>query len=90
MTAFNRDMDHEVYLNSLPLGQCLQVHLSRFRKRDGMAYDSHDLMMEEDWIYFERQITRLPKLKYVTIEYYRDGTMLQEQIRKLRLILNEK
>jgi uncharacterized protein (UPF0276 family) len=87
ITAVNRHMEHEVYVSSLPLERCVQIHLSRHGMQDGMACDTHDYLLDEDWQYFQDQISRLPKLNFVTIEYYQDAAVLQEQLRRLRAVL---
>ena len=87
ITAFNRGMEHERYLGSLPLERCVQVHLSRYGKRDGLAYDAHDLIEEEDWIFISQRTKQLPKLQYATVEYYKSVDHLIVQLQKLRMIM---
>ena len=87
ITAHNRSIDHEAYLATLPLDRCVQVHLSAYGKRNGVAFDAHDAMGVDEWAYFGEQMRRLPHLVYATIEYYKDSTILQEQLRKLREII---
>jgi RimJ/RimL family protein N-acetyltransferase len=59
------------------------VHLSRPRTEARYAADAHNFLHEDDWKYFETVRHRLPALLYVSIEYYRDGLVLLDQIRKL-------
>ena len=87
ITAFNRNTDHEHYVISLPLDRCLQVHLSRYAKRGNVPYDAHECMSDKDWTYFSQQLARLPNLRYATLEYYKDGVILQRQLQRLRSIL---
>ena len=89
ITAINRSIDHEDYIVTLPIERCVQVHLSGYGMRNGVAYDEHNLLTEKNWAYFRQKLCGLHNLKFATIEYYKDGFILQNQLRKLRLILED-
>ena len=84
ISAFNSGMPVERYIDSLPLSRCVQVHLSRSGIRNGKAFDSHMPIEEEDLDFFIESVTRLPQLKFVTIEYYRESEKLVVQLERLR------
>ncbi len=88
ITAVNRKIDHGVYMAKLPTACCLQVHLSGFRIEKGNVVDAHEPLKEEDWGFFSEQLGRLPHLRFVTLEYYKDGPLLKEQLRRLRSVLS--
>jgi uncharacterized protein (UPF0276 family) len=87
ITAVNRGMDHDAYMAKLPMECCLQIHLSGYRIERGIAFDAHEPLKEEDWRFFREQLGRLPHLRFVTIEYYKDGTLLKEELTRLRSVL---
>jgi uncharacterized protein (UPF0276 family) len=87
ITALNRKIDHAGYMAKLPMERCLQVHLSGYRTERGVARDAHEIVKEEDWAFFGEQLGNLPHLRFVTIEYYEDGTLLKEQLKRLRSVV---
>jgi uncharacterized protein (UPF0276 family) len=87
ITAVNRKIDHAGYMAKLPMECCFQVHLSGYRMERGVACDAHELLEEEDWAFFGEQLGNLPRLRFVTIEYYKDGTQLREQLGRLRSVV---
>jgi uncharacterized protein (UPF0276 family) len=67
--------------------RCLQVHLSGYRMERGVARDAHGLVEAEDWAFFSEQLGNLPHLRFVTIEYYKDGAQLKKQLERLRSVV---
>jgi uncharacterized protein (UPF0276 family) len=88
ISAHNRKRDERRYFEELPLAKTRQVHLSRFTVKDGMAIDAHAALEEEDWLFFSQWSARLPLLRYVTVEYYRDPVLLRRQLSRLRECIN--
>lgn len=88
ISTINRKVGLDQYLSGLPLENTVQIHLARHGVRDGVAFDAHEALEGEDWAFFEDWLPRLPKLKYATIEYYKDAATLVGQLKRLRLILD--
>ncbi len=87
ISAHNRKREERHYFEELPLTRTRQVHLSRFAVKDGMAIDAHAALEEDDWLFCHRWLGRLPQLRYVTIEYYKDAAVLRAQLDRLRAFL---
>jgi len=88
ITAHNMGIDEKGYLEALPLNRVVQVHLSKFKEKDGKAIDAHDALINEDFNYFVELLPRLPRLEYVTIEYYKNSNILVRLLKHLSDILN--
>lgn len=89
ITAHNTGCSLEEYLTGLPFGRCEQVHLSRHGvTAGGRAVDAHEALEAEDWALFESLIAAsLPRVRYATLEYYKDCNGLLQQLERLRGIL---
>jgi hypothetical protein len=84
ITAHNTETPFERYLSTLPLADCQQIHLSHCLTEDDGAVDAHAFLEPADWDRFESLSDRLASLQYVTLEYYRDVTLLIDQLHVLR------
>ncbi|HEU6438334.1 MAG TPA: DUF692 family protein [Nitratidesulfovibrio sp.] len=83
ISATNRCQAEGDYLAGFDLRSVIQVHLSRpARKPDGKAVDAHDALQDEDWQAFGQ--LALPRLRWVSVEFYRDANVLCEQLARLR------
>ncbi len=89
ITAYNKKIDFMDYINKLPLDRCKQIHLSSYNIKNGKAIDSHEELTEEDWSTFKNLIKIVNSVEYVTIEYYKDGEKLINQLEKLKGILQK-
>jgi uncharacterized protein (UPF0276 family) len=76
----------ETYLGQLPLDRVRQLHLSGPRRRDGVLFDAHEPLLEEDYGLLEWVLRRSDPLA-LTLEYNRDETALREQLARLRGLL---
>lgn len=89
MTAYNKKIDFKEYIQKLPMKRCLQIHLSRYIVRNEIAIDSHEELQTDNWSNFKNIAETTNILKYVTIEYYKDGNKLLHQLNILRKIQQE-
>ncbi len=89
ITAINKDIDFDEYLNRLPLNKLIQVHLCRYGfTQKKMAYDAHDLPDQDEWNTLEKLALKYPSLKYMTIEYYKDKEKLLAVLSEARKLIN--
>ena len=83
VTSANRKIDYNTYLNELPLDRMMQVHICKPTiNHAGVSYDSHYLPDSKMFKEVENLSKNYSKLKYFTIEYYKDSERL---ISKLKL-----
>jgi uncharacterized protein (UPF0276 family) len=85
ITAYNKKIKYEKYLESLPIKSLAQVHICQPDiNNDGIAYDAHnapeDSMINEMLSYMQC----IDCLKYVTIEYYKDKDTLISSINRIK------
>jgi uncharacterized protein (UPF0276 family) len=76
----------EAYLEQLPLERVRQLHISGPRERDGVLYDAHEVLQENDYALLDWVLRRTEPLA-LTLEYNREASALREQIRLLRGML---
>jgi aminoglycoside N3'-acetyltransferase/uncharacterized protein (UPF0276 family) len=76
-------MDVHEYLQSLPLAQVVQIHVSGPRERDGRLKDVHEQLQEIDYTLLEFVLART-RPQVVTLEYIREQDSLREQLVRLR------
>ncbi|TKJ17324.1 hypothetical protein CEE44_02200 [Candidatus Woesearchaeota archaeon B3_Woes] len=79
--------NQENYISKLPLKRTLQIHISKHGFKKGEIIDAHEELKEEDWNFLKETISKTFKLKYITIEYYKNGTKLIEQLKRLNQII---
>lgn len=89
ISAYNTQQSEECYFESLPIDRVGQVHLSRHSVKNGLALDTHDALLDDDWIFFRNLRPRMPQLNYVTIEYYKDINTLIKLLKRLRIELKD-
>jgi len=77
------------YLNDLPLKRVVQVHVSGPRMRDGRLVDAHESLQEPDYALLNFVLERTQP-QVVTLEYIRKREALQEQLCRLRGILDSR
>jgi uncharacterized protein (UPF0276 family) len=77
----------EDYIVQLPLEKVRQIHLNRPGWRDGRLVDAHLALEEEDYLLFEKILSRCQPWS-VTLEYNHDPGNILSQITRLREILN--
>lgn len=76
-------VEAEWYLAALPLGKVQQLHVSGIRQVDGVWQDSHKSMRERDYELLEWALERC-RPRVVTLEYFREQGLLEEQLHRLR------
>ena len=77
------------YLRDLPLNRVVQVHVSGPRMRDGRLVDAHESLQETDYALLDFVLDRTQP-QVVTLEYTRKRESLQEQLFRLRGILDSR
>lgn len=89
ITAHNKNIPYEKYIDSLPCARALQIHICKHTiDHQGMARDTHEPPDEnvlEEVLTFLR---RFPNISYVTVEYYRDKGILLQSLDQLRSTLD--
>jgi uncharacterized protein (UPF0276 family) len=76
----------EEYLGQLPLDRVRQLHISGPRVRDGVLYDAHEALLEEDYALLEWVLGRTRPLA-LTLEYNREEAELRAELARLRRLL---
>ncbi|MCP4049665.1 MAG: DUF692 family protein [bacterium] len=82
ITALNKNINYQAYLNKLPLKKTVQVHLSK-HAFDEKACDAHDLPDADD-IAEMMDFVRKYNIRYITPEYYKNIDTLIELLKNLR------
>ena len=77
------------YLTGLPLKRLMQIHVSGPRMRDGRLVDMHEPLQETDYALLNFVLERTQP-QVVTLEYTRERQALQEQLFRLRGILDSR
>jgi len=86
VSASRMGMPIERYLGQLPLEQVRQLHISGPRARDGVLFDAHEPLQDEDYALLEWVLRRTEPLA-LTLEYNREELELREQLIRLRGLL---
>ena len=90
VTAHNKNIRFDDYLNALPLNRIIQIHVSKENINDeGIAFDAHDLLGNADIDDIFKFIEGKDRLKYFTVEYYKDADILCTFLKKARRKINE-
>jgi uncharacterized protein (UPF0276 family) len=76
----------ETYLSQLPLERVRQLHISGPRMRDGVLFDAHEALLEEDYALLEWVLQRTQPLA-LTLEYNREEAELCAELERLRVLL---
>ena len=76
----------ETYLSQLPLDRVRQLHISGPRSRDGVLFDAHEALLDEDYTLLEWVLQRTRPLA-LTLEYNREEAELRAELARLRAIL---
>jgi hypothetical protein len=75
------------YLGRLPLEKTRQVHVSGPRQKDGVLFDAHQPLGEEDYNLLEWTLARTCS-EVVTLEYYQEKDPLRQQLSRLAAMLS--
>jgi len=88
VTAHNKKINYDEYLETLPLDKMIQLHICQpGLSGNGMAYDAHDEPNDEMLFNVLSLIKEYPNIKYLTIEYYKDKDILINSINNLRNLI---
>lgn len=87
IAAAYREQHVHAYIESLPLDKVEQIHASGARRKNGLLYDAHEPLQEEEYQLLEWVLQRCQP-EAVTLEYFRDKHALGEQLVRLREIVN--
>lgn len=82
-------MSVENYLERLPLKRIVQIHISGVREKGSHLQDAHEAMQNEDYTILNWVLGK-SEPEVVTLEYIRNRDKLQEQLWKLRMIVDDK
>ncbi len=82
-------VDVYAYLSGLPLERVVQVHVSGPRMCNGSLVDAHEPLQEFDYALLDFVLARTQP-QVVTLEYIRERDALQEQLLRLRDVLNSR
>jgi uncharacterized protein (UPF0276 family) len=77
----------ETYLSQLPLDRVRQLHISGPRMRDGLLFDAHEALLDEDYALLEWVLQRTQPLA-LTLEYNREEAELRAELERLRVVLD--
>ena len=75
------------YLSDLPLDRVVQIHVSGPRMRGGRLVDAHESLQEPDYALLDFVLERA-RPQVVTLEYIRQRAALQEQLCRLRDVVD--
>lgn len=90
VSAHNRNVNYEDYIDGLPLEKTIQIHICRYGINEtNLAYDAHDLPDEEEWREVKNVISANQSVEYLTVEYYKNNNNLIKSLKRARGILNE-
>jgi len=88
ITAKNKRLSVFEYIEDLNLSRVRQIHISRPVEREGLWRDAHEELQPDDWKYFKKVLALCPRIKYATIEYYKDVKKLKLMTKELKDILD--
>lgn len=77
------------YVQNLPLDRLVEIHVSGTRPdpRSGRLDDAHESLQDEDYVLLE-WVLGLVRPAALSLEYWRDGSQLKEQLVRLRHIVD--
>ena len=88
ITAYNKKINLEKYINSLPLSKTIQLHITNSRvvkfSKNKIAVDTHDLPLKKNFELVNKILKKCPSIQYLTIEYYKNAQKLIKSIKKLK------
>jgi len=88
VSAAMRQQPIREYLTQLPLHRLVEIHVSGPRPiKGGRLVDAHQSLQEQDYSLLKWVLSRA-RPQAVTLEYWRDATLLQEQLLHLRRLLD--
>ena len=76
-------LDVHQYLDRLPLQKVRQIHVSGTRPKNGVLYDAHEELQEDDYRLL-RWVMDRSNPEMVTLEYFKHKDSLERQLKRLR------
>lgn len=87
VTASNKKISFEKYIESLPMDEMLQMHICRPKIDKKISRDTHYLPNDKMFREIKMLSNKYKNLKFFTIEYYKNPEKLILAIKKLKKIL---
>ena len=88
VTAHNKKISYDQYIENLPLDKLIQLHICQPElPLGGIARDTHNEPNHEMYLEVIRLIKKYPTIEYLTSEYYKDKDILIGSIKKLRQLI---
>ena len=89
VTAKNRNIDLKKYLSELPLSNLIQIHICGPLLKTNTGYDKHRPPQQYVYDAIKPIIKKYKnKVKYLTLEYYRNEKILVKELKRLKLFTN--
>jgi uncharacterized protein (UPF0276 family) len=85
IAAARLHMDVHDYLARLPLSQTAQIHVCGPRLQDGVLFDAHEALQEEDYTLLDWVLARADP-QVLTLEYWQERDPLRKQLYRLRAL----
>ncbi|RJQ34473.1 DUF692 family protein [Candidatus Parcubacteria bacterium] len=83
ITAKHTNVSLDEYLSKIGLERVVQLHLSGITRTPEGYKDSHGPMAAIDWENFEKIAKQCHNLQYVTLEYYKEPSVLLPMLERL-------
>lgn len=90
ITAHNKNIPMNDYINTLPLDKIIQLHLCKPLippKKDEPAFDKHYIPNKFIFSIAKKLIHNHKTIKYLTIEYYKNPIILKKKLKYLKNML---
>lgn len=90
VTCVNKKIKYSQYKQELLLEKAIQLHICQHGLRsDGLAYDAHEVPSESLFDEVGKLINDFPNIKFLTIEYYKNTSVLIDILDKFSSFKNE-
>ncbi len=91
VSAHNYSVSYIDYVKGLPLNRCLQLHICRhgINETTGSAFDAHYPPSAEDLLEVIDYVKKHTTIEYLTIEYYKDASLLVELLKEFKKSIYE-
>ncbi|MEW5693020.1 MAG: DUF692 family multinuclear iron-containing protein [Candidatus Hydrogenedentota bacterium] len=89
ISSYNKKISYHYYIKNLPLEKCIQVHISRYSIKDGIARDNHNRPDNEIYKLLLDILKDYNNVKYLTIEYYKSIDTLFNIIKEVKNLIKK-
>lgn len=84
ITSINKKISYNEYLEKLPLQKLIQIHIcGPLIRKNKLAFDKHFLPQKKMYD-LARDIIKKHKLKFITLEYYKNSKLLLKELKKIK------